>query len=98
MTNILSISAHEDIRRIMNRVVNKREGWQGQAAADVNEAEAMLIEEEFDLILIGVGITEKEEQQLSDFCQTLTFTPKLVRHYGGGSGLIYSEVVTAMAA
>lgn len=98
MTNILSIAAHDDIRRIMNRLVNTREGWQGQAAVDVNEAEALLADEEFDLILIGVGVSESAENQLREFCTHLTFQPKLVRHYGGGSGLLYNEVMLAMAA
>jgi DNA-binding NtrC family response regulator len=98
MTTILSISAHDDIRRIMNRLVNQREGWQGQSAADFTEAKAMLSKEEFDLVLMGAGVSEQEEEELKSACANLTYQPKLVRHYGGGSGLLYSEVLLALEA
>lgn len=98
MVTILSISAHGDIRRIMNRLVNQQDNWQGQAVANPTEAKALLSEEKFDLILIGVGVSAEAENQLNEFCNQLAHQPKLVRHYGGGSGLLYSEVLLAMAA
>lgn len=96
---ILSVAAHDEIREVMDRLVNKHANWSGEAARGIDEAEAYLVEEEFDVILCGAGIKPEDEKRLRDFCEKqLTFSPRVVRHYGGGSGLLYTEVMLAVAA
>lgn len=98
MLNILSVAKNKDILQVINRLVNQTAGWHGQATDEVNEAEFLLMQEEFDIVLLGAGLSPEEEAQLGNFCKHLTFQPRIVKHYGGGSGLLYSEVASALAA
>ncbi len=98
MLNILSVAKNKDILQVINRLVNQRAGWHGQATDEVNEAEFLLMQEEFDIILLGAGLSTAEEKQLEVFCHRLTYQPKIVKHYGGGGGLLYSELAGALVA
>lgn len=98
MYNILAIAKNTEILQVLHRLVNQTAGWHGQTTDDLNEAEFLLAQEEFDIVLCGTGLSEADERRLSDFFNQLTYQPKLVRHYGGGSGLLYSEVTSALVA
>lgn len=98
MYNILAIAKNTEILQVLNRLVNQTADWQGQATDNLDEAEFLLAQEEFNIVLCGTGLSEADEQRLNDFFSHLTYQPKLVRHYGGGSGLLYSEVASALIA
>jgi len=46
----------------------------------------------FDVVLLGAGLTEVESAQIRT-----SATAPVVQHYGGGSGLIYAEILQALA-
>ena len=97
MIRILSFSTNRDILPVMDRLVNKQEGWEGRRAADLATAERLLDEEDFDLVLLGAGTGEAELQHLRARTQVQGKAVRFVVHYGGGSGLLYNEVAAALA-
>jgi len=50
----------------------------------------------FDLVLLGVGVDENAGKQMMEFCQAADPEIICIRHYGGGSGLLYSEIQHAL--
>ncbi|BAV06212.1 hypothetical protein SAMN05421788_106279 [Filimonas lacunae] len=95
---ILIAGIHPDIVQTVVRLINSQPNWNGTGAIGVAEAKALCTTRHFDVVLFGGGIEEADEQQLTRF-----FTqhhPKIIclRHYGGGSGLLYAEIHQALAA
>lgn len=49
----------------------------------------------FDLILIGAGLKTEEEELITNINRSIKKIP-VVRHYGGGSGLLFTEIFQAL--
>lgn len=80
----------------MDRLVNKQAGWQGQVAGDLAAARSAVLTEDFDVVLLGAGTGATERMALQadlDAAEKQTF---LIDHYGGGSGLLYAEVMEVL--
>lgn len=94
--NILVLANHPEILGTILRLINKNELWNGIGAANPDEAVEAFTLNKFDLVLLGVGVDDETEQQL---LQTFnSFNPDIIciRHFGGGSGLLYSEIQHAL--
>lgn len=96
-TNILVIANHPEILETIIRLINQQEAWNGIPAGSLQEAEAVLRINSVDLVLLGVGVDDETEQQIVSLCESIN--PRIVcqRHFGGGSGLLYSEIRHAFA-
>lgn len=93
---ILIVGHHDEIVATVVRLINNRPEWNGTGAVGCEEARKAAASIPFDVVLFGGGIDEKDEQEL-----TTLFVhkhPKVVclRHYGGGSGLLYAEIQQAL--
>lgn len=97
MVHILSISTNQETLRVLDRLVNQNEAWTGLPAPDFASAKALLEEHDFDLALIGSGISAWEQQALAELLVETGKKTKLVPHFGGGSGLLYTEIAQALA-
>lgn len=95
--NILAIAHHPEILETMIRLINQQEDWNGAPAASVEEAEEQLRLSSFDLVLLGVGVDDKMEERMVSFCKSVNPQTVCLRHFGGGSGLLYSEIRHALA-
>lgn len=95
-TNILYIGRNAEIRDTVVRLLNKREDWNGVGVVQDDEARALFADTAFDLVLFGPGISADEEAALRDYFTAQRPEVKLVQHYGGGSGLLLSEVMMAL--
>ena len=93
---ILVIGTHPDILATILRLINRREGWCATGAGSVEEAINVFTTKEFNLVLLGAGISEDEEQRLRARLSSLNPSILFVPHYGGGSGLLYAEVMQAL--
>ncbi|TDE10210.1 response regulator receiver protein [Dyadobacter psychrotolerans] len=96
-TNILVLADHPEILATILRLINKNELWNGVGAASATDALSVFQENVFDLVLLGVGVDDQTELVLrSSFTST---NPDMIciRHFGGGSGLLYSEIQHALA-
>jgi DNA-binding NtrC family response regulator len=88
---ILITGTNPDIMKVILRLLNSKDGWTGHTAFSVAEAIAKSRETAFDVVLIGAGINDEEALNLEKH-----FTVPVIRHYGGGSGLLYAEVYMAL--
>ncbi|WCT14564.1 hypothetical protein [Mucilaginibacter jinjuensis] len=93
---ILAICTHEGILQTINRLINNNEAWNSTCAASIDEARKICDNSEFDLILIGSGLSAAEEQELESVLAAHKNIP-VVKHYGGGSGLLFGEIHHALS-
>lgn len=94
--NILYIGRDPEITRVMHRLLNAREEWHGLTACADEEAIAICMEQHLDMVLLGNGIEADEEENLRKALTDLRPGLKIIQHYGGGSGLLYGEIMVAL--
>lgn len=90
---ILAICGHEGILATMVRLIKTNEAWSATGVANVPEAIELIDQQPFDLVLLGSGISEPDENLLYEHSKTVP----VIRHYGGGSGLLFGEIQQALA-
>lgn len=73
------------------RLLNNQPGWTGTGAFTVDEALTLSQTINFDVVLLGAGLSEDESAQIKAH-----FTVPVIQHYGGGSGLLYAEIFQAL--
>lgn len=97
-TEILVVGTHPQILQTILRLINKEESWNATGAADVAEALSLFNRQKFDLVLVGAGLSQREEDALVDQLAQLKPAIPVVKHYGGGSGLLYAEIFEGLKA
>lgn len=95
-TTILYIGRDTEITTVMNRLLNARPEWKGICVCSDEEAMSILETQSVDLVLLGNGISNDSENALRTQISTLKPEAKIIQHYGGGSGLLYGEIMTAL--
>lgn len=96
MLRILSFVTHPEILPVLDRVVNKHEHWTGERAPDLPTALTKVAEGNFDVVLLGSGTGVEERQRLQELIAERGLQTVLIDHFGGGSGLLYAEVMEAV--
>lgn len=94
--NILYIGNHPEILEIVVRLLNAMPGQFGIGASGSEQAQQLFCEYDIDLVLLGCGISESAESTLRAFFTNHKPGIVIVQHYGGGSGLLASEIWTAL--
>lgn len=94
-TQILIVGTHQKIIKTIARLIDKNNNWHAVVAHAVPEASTFFEQQTIHLVLIGAGLLATEEQEL----ETLATKHKIpvVKHYGGGGGLLHAEIVQALA-
>ena len=82
---------------IVVRLINANENWEGIGAVTDEEAMRIFQRENIDIILLGSGIDEESEAMLDAFFRKVNSKIKIIQHYGGGSGLLKSEILLALS-
>lgn len=95
-TNILYIGRDTEITVVMNRLLNARPEWEGFCVCTDDEAIVVFKAQEIDLVLLGNGIDDACEKALRAKLMALKPEIKIIQHYGGGSGLLYGEIMGAL--
>lgn len=95
--NILVLADHAEILETIIRLINKNEEWNGTGVASYAEAQEALKINKFDLVLLGVGVDDEAASQILRLCESIAPETICMRHYGGGSGLLSSEIQHALA-
>ncbi|WP_316830043.1 hypothetical protein [Pedobacter aquatilis] len=96
-TTILYIGRDPEITVVMNRLLNARPEWKGICVCTDEEGVSILKAQGVDLVLLGNGISDVCEKALREAVNTLNPEVKIIQHYGGGSGLLYGEIMTALS-
>jgi hypothetical protein len=95
-TQILVIGRNEEILTTIIRLINKSSKWEGHAAMKDEEAIKLFGMLHFDLVLLSSGISSSEEEVIRQNFNSKNPEIKIVQHYGGGSGLLSSEILQAL--
>lgn len=97
ITKILYIGRHSEIMEIVVRLINANENWEGIGAKTDEEAMRIFQKENIDIVLLGSGIDEESEAMLDAFFRKVNSKIIIIQHYGGGSGLLKSEILFALS-
>lgn len=94
MIHILIACTNQPIAATIARLIEKMENWKATVALSINDAQEQCLNKTYDLVLIGAGISDDEEETLRHSLKQVG--TKIVKHYGGGSGLLYAEIYQAL--
>lgn len=97
-TTILYIGKHPEILAIVVRLLNANDDWYAIGSSEETEAESIFRNTAIDLVLLGCGIEQENEDRLRTLFMEQNPDCKIIQHYGGGSGLLRSEILSALAS
>lgn len=89
---ILVIGRHAQIMETVLRLLRSQPGWHAAGALTDEEAQRLFASQPFDLVLIGGGVAETSEALFRNEFVARHPDIKIIRHYGGGSGLLFNEI------
>lgn len=95
-TQILVIGTHDDIRATVLRLLNTNEAWNAIGVAGIKEAINECAEKDYAVLLIGAGLSDGEEAELTEHIKNTYPDIHVIPHYGGGSGLLFAEIYLAL--
>lgn len=95
-TQILVFGKHPEILNTLIRLVNKNENWFADGGIEEEKVIELFNQHQYDLVLLGGGISQQSENKVRAIFQKLNPEIKIVQHYGGGSGLLKSEIEMAL--
>jgi DNA-binding NtrC family response regulator len=94
---ILVICNHEEILQTIIRLINNNEKWNATGTSDVEKAIEIFHQHKFDLVLLGSGINDEDENKLRRIFTHQNPEIKIIQHFGGGSGLLSNEIESALS-
>ena len=94
---ILVIGRHPQIMETVLRLINGQPRWTAEGALTDEDALAKFNVADFNLVLIGGGVDESSEGRLRKEFEERNPQVKMIRHFGGGSGLLFNEIEEAIA-
>jgi len=89
----LLLGKNEAILAILLRLVNADENWNGVAFDNENEAQEYFQNHKIDIVLLSSGIEDHIEKEFTSFCIKNQPDVEVIEHFGGGSGLLKSEIL-----
>lgn len=95
-TEILVIGRNEKILQVVLRLLNTNVLWKATGVSTPEDAIAKCKEKPYRVFLIGAGLTDAEEVQLSADIRNIYPAIHIIPHYGGGSGLLFAEIYLAL--
>jgi CheY-like chemotaxis protein len=98
MIHVLAVGRNPEIMAVIDRLLNTPEDRRGTAVTTAAAAIAAFREARYDLVLLCGGISEQEGAALTAQLQQLQPGVPVIRHYGGGSGLLDNEIRGALAS
>ncbi len=93
---ILVLGRHEDILATILRLINNMEGLEATGTTDDEEAIELFYRHQYDLVLVGGGISSTSEKRLKKLFSLHTPGIKMIQHFGGGGGLLQNEIRYAL--
>jgi len=94
---ILIVGTNKPIMETIARLIDKDGVWKATISFSFTEACEACLNKDFKLALIGAGLTDEEELDLKNQLNKLKPSLPIVKHYGGGSGLLFAEIHQALA-
>ncbi|MFB9076031.1 hypothetical protein ACFFLS_13930 [Flavobacterium procerum] len=89
----LLLGKNEAILAILLRLVNADENWNAVAFDNEKDAEEHFQNHKIDIVLLSSGIEDHVEKDFTLFCLEKQPDVEVIEHFGGGSGLLKSEIL-----
>lgn len=89
----LLLGKNEAILTILLRLVNADENWNGVAFNNEKEAQEYFQNNRIDIVLLSSAIEDHIEKEFTHFCLKHQPDVEVIEHFGGGSGLLKSEIL-----
>lgn len=89
----LLLGKNEAILAILLRLVNANENWNAVSFNDETEAQNYFLNNKIDIVLLSSGIEDHIEKEFTSFCIKNQPEVEVIEHFGGGSGLLKSEIL-----
>lgn len=89
----LLLGKNEAILAILLRLVNADENWNGVAFNNEEEAQKYFQNNKIDIVLLSSAIEDHVEKEFTSFCLKHQPDVEVIEHFGGGSGLLKSEIL-----
>ncbi|WP_333864353.1 hypothetical protein [Sphingobacterium sp.] len=83
---------NEEILLTLKRIIELTPTWNAIIQQDLNACKKQLLDEPVDVLLLSSGLSIEDEREITDHLSRLTYPIGLIKHYGGGSGLLKNEV------
>ncbi len=93
---ILVYGTHPEIVATVLRVINREEAWQAWGSVEEGALMSLARQRTYDLVLLGAGLDAREEQKVRAALEYGQPGIPIVQHFGGGSGLLKSEIEGAI--
>ena len=90
--NFLILGKNQAILEILLRLVNANEDWNAVGFNDEKLAQQYFLKNKPDFVLLSSGIEDHIEKQFTNFCLENHPDIEVIEHFGGGSGLLQSEI------
>ena len=94
---ILIVCSDEGILNTIIRLIKNNPDWNPAGAANFQEANELLTENAFNIVLIGSGLSAEDERELQLTVVSSQKNIAVIKHYGGGSGLLFGEIFEALS-
>jgi len=93
---ILVIGRNEQIVATVERLINNNPAWQATTCLTDEGAVTICAQQKFDLVLLGGGIDAASDAYLRNAINEHQPGITIIQHYGGGSGLLATEINMAL--
>ncbi|MBC9932265.1 hypothetical protein [Chitinophaga qingshengii] len=93
---LLAIGYDAAIMKVVDRLLNSHTGWNGVVAFTKAAGLKNIVDEKYDAVLLCVGVTIADEQVIREAVAIRHSATIVIRHYGGGSGLLENELRAAL--
>lgn len=94
LIEILIVGNNKPIMATIERLINKESNWRATIAFSEDEALVCYGKENFKVVLLCAGL--ENELELKEKLLWLKPTIPVIKHYGGGSGLLFAEIYQAL--
>jgi len=84
------------MRDVIVRVINNEKKWNGYGVPSFPELMVLLRQRSIDIVLFDAGVSTDEEIEISHKIKEAFPKIIIIQHYGGGSGLLKNEIMSAL--
>ncbi len=92
----LVLGKNKPILDIVVRLLNQNDGWYAKGYTEMEPAMTPSNFESLNIVLLSSGLDKEMEQEIKEKALQLNPNVKVIEHYGGGSGLLKSEILLAL--
>ena len=90
--NFVIFGKNEEILLTLKRIIENTSTWNAIILMDLSDCKKQLADKPVDVLLLSSGLSSLEELEITDHLSNLAYPIGLIKHYGGGSGLLKNEV------